>query len=192
MLGDRWIYDRVPTERFPDYTRGNAGEVLADPVSPIGWTFCCEPGMVRGCVDGFEQMGVFDALEYDQAWPEAFGLFGGYFYINLSAIRMQGVRNPAATVEVLDTAFFGDHPDVPPYVAHPDDDKPHLVPAIEAGAARAPPTDAGAVASPGVGGACWGTASESSRTQRLARRVAGAGTRTPWRPSRRVDCDRFS
>ena len=30
MLGDRWICDRVPTERFPDYTRGNAGEVLAE------------------------------------------------------------------------------------------------------------------------------------------------------------------
>ena len=30
MLGDRWIIDRVPTERFPDYTRGNAAEVLAE------------------------------------------------------------------------------------------------------------------------------------------------------------------
>ena len=63
MLGDRWIIDRVPTERFPNYTRGNAGEVLADPVSPLGWTFCCEPGMVRGCVDGFEQMGVFERYD---------------------------------------------------------------------------------------------------------------------------------
>ena len=64
MLGDRWICDRVPTERFPDYTRGNAGEVLADPVSPLAWTFCWEPGPVQGCVDGFEQMGVFDRIEY--------------------------------------------------------------------------------------------------------------------------------
>ena len=95
MLGDRWIYDRVPTERFPNYTRGNAGEVLADPVSPIGWTFCCEPGMVRGCVDGFEQMGVFDALEYDQEWPETFGLFGGYFYNSLMQSRLFGVRSGA-------------------------------------------------------------------------------------------------
>ncbi len=64
MLGDRWICDRVPTERFPDYTRGNAGEVLADPVSPLGWTFGWEDGAVLGCVDGFEQMGIFDANEY--------------------------------------------------------------------------------------------------------------------------------
>src|SRR5215212_3042461 len=73
MLGDRWIYDRVPTERFPDYTRGNAGEVLADPVSPLAWTFCWEPGPVQGCVDGFEQMGVFDRLEYGDP-PATFGL----------------------------------------------------------------------------------------------------------------------
>ena len=91
MLGDRWIIDRVPTERFPNYTRGNAGEVLADPVSPLGWTFCCEPGMVRGCVDGFEQMGVFDALEYDNDFPETFGLFGGYFYNSLTQSRLFGV-----------------------------------------------------------------------------------------------------
>ena len=105
MLGDRWIYDRVPTERFPNYTRGNAGEVLADPVSPIGWTFCCEPGMVRGCVDGFEQMGVFDALEYDQERPETFGLFGGYFYNSLTQSRLFGIRSGAGW-EAIDNTFF--------------------------------------------------------------------------------------
>ena len=46
MLGKRWIADRVPTERFPNYTRGNAGEVMADPVSPLGWTFAWESGIV--------------------------------------------------------------------------------------------------------------------------------------------------
>ncbi|MGI9578139.1 MAG: PEP-utilizing enzyme, partial [Microthrixaceae bacterium] len=35
----------------------------------------------------------------------------------------------------LDMAFFGDHPDVPAYVAHPEDEKPHLVPKIEANTA---------------------------------------------------------
>ena len=34
---------------------------------------------------------------------------------------MQGVRNPAVTIEDLDLAFFGDHPDVPAYEEHPDD-----------------------------------------------------------------------
>jgi pyruvate,water dikinase len=62
-------------------------------------------------------------------------MFGGYFYLNLASCRLQGVRNPGVTVEQLDVAFFGDHPDVPPYVAHPDDDKPHLVERIQANTA---------------------------------------------------------
>lgn len=115
MLGDRWIYDRVPTERFPNYTRGNAGEVLADPVSPIGWTFCCEPGMVRGCVDGFEQMGVFDALEYDEEWPETFGLFGGYFYNSLTQSRLFGIRSGAGWEAIDNTFFDTESQQIPPY-----------------------------------------------------------------------------
>lgn len=116
MLGDRWIYDRVPTERFPNYTRGNAGEVLADPVSPIGWTFCCEPGMVRGCVDGFEQMGVFDALEYDRDFPESFGLFGGYFYNSLTQSRLFGIRSGAGWETIDNTFFDTESQQIPPYV----------------------------------------------------------------------------
>ncbi len=124
MLGDRWIYDRVPTERFPNYTRGNAGEVLADPVSPIGWTFCCEPGMVRGCVDGFEQMGVFDALEYDAEWPETFGLFGGYFYNSLAQSRLFGIRSGAGWEAIDNTFFDTESQDIPPYVAADWHDSP--------------------------------------------------------------------
>jgi rifampicin phosphotransferase len=115
MLGDRWIYDRVPTERFPDYTRGNAGEVLADPVSPLAWTFCWEPGPVQGCVDGFEQMGVFDRLEYGDP-PATFGLFGGYFYNSLTQSRLFGVRSGAGW-EAVDRTFFDTaSQEIPPYV----------------------------------------------------------------------------
>lgn len=124
MLGDRWIYDRVPTERFPDYTRGNAGEVLADPVSPIGWTFCCEEGMVRGCVDGFEQMGVFDALEYDAEIPETFGLFGGYFYNSLTQSRLFGIRSGAGWEAIDNTFFDTESQEIPPYVAADWHDSP--------------------------------------------------------------------
>jgi len=115
MLQDRWIIDRVPTERFPDYTRGNAAEVLAEPVSPLGWTFCCEPGMVKGCVDGFEQMGVFDPLEYGDP-PESFGLFGGYFYNSLTQARLFGVRSGGGWEQVDRTYFDPSSQDIPPYV----------------------------------------------------------------------------
>lgn len=118
MLPDRWIIDRVPTDRFPDYTRANAGEVLADPVTPLGWTFCWESGVVLGCRDGFTSFGVFDAEEYGDP-PECFGLFGGYFYNSLTQARLLGVRMPGASPEQIDEAYFDDHPDVPPYVAEP-------------------------------------------------------------------------
>jgi rifampicin phosphotransferase len=114
MLGDRWIIDRIPTERFANYTRGNAGEVLADPVSPLGWTFCCEPGMVQGCVDGFEAMGVFDRSEYGDP-PESFGIFGGYFYNSLTQARLFGVRTGAGW-QAIDNAYFDSTQYVPPYV----------------------------------------------------------------------------
>ncbi len=114
MLGDTWICDRVPTERFPDYTRGNAGEVMAEPVSPLGWTFAFEPGMVMGVRDGHEQMGVFDADEYSDP-PETFGLFGGYFYITLTQARLFGVRSGGGW-QAVDQAFFDEAQDIPPYV----------------------------------------------------------------------------
>jgi rifampicin phosphotransferase len=131
-MKDRWITDWPTSQRFPHYTRANAGEVLADPVSPLGWTFGWDGGIVAGYKAGLIRCGVYEESDFDAVHPECVACFGGYFYINLSAIRMQGARNPAATVEILDAAFFGDHPDVPPYVAHPHDDKPHLLPAIAA------------------------------------------------------------
>jgi len=108
--------DRTPTERFPHYTRANAGEVLADPVSPLGWTFGWESGIVLGCRDGFVSYGVFDADEYGDP-PETFGLFGGYFYNCLTQARMMGVRMPGVTPEAIDDAYFDAHPDVPEYNA---------------------------------------------------------------------------
>lgn len=116
MLGDKWITDRTPTEKFPHYTRANGADVLADPVTPLGWTWSWESGVVLGCRDGFVSYGVFDADEYGDP-PESFGLFGGYFYNCLTQARMMGVRQPGATPEMVDDAYFDAHPDVPPYVA---------------------------------------------------------------------------
>ncbi len=131
-MENRWITDWPTSQRFPHYTRANAGEVLADPVSPLGWTFGWDGGIVAGYKAGLIRCGCYEEADFDPAHPESVACFGGYFYINLSAIRMQGARNPAATVELLDQAFFGDHPDVPAYVAHPDDDKQHLLAGIDA------------------------------------------------------------
>jgi rifampicin phosphotransferase len=121
---ERWITDWTPSPRWPHYTRANAGEVLPTPASPLGQQFSWERGMLLGWRDGYIRSGNYALEEFDANLPEAVGFFGGYFYINLSNVRMQGVRNPVVTVEQLDMAFFGDHPEVPPYTAHPDDEQP--------------------------------------------------------------------
>jgi pyruvate,water dikinase len=134
-MTDGFLTDWPTSERFPHYTRANAGEVMGDPVSPLGWTFGWEGAMVLGLRDGWIRGGTHELADFDAQYPETFGMFGGYFYLNLSSCRMQGVRNPGVTVEQLDMAFFGDHPDVPSYVPHPDDEKPHLVENIDANTA---------------------------------------------------------
>ena len=123
MLGEKWIIDRTPTKKFPSYTRGNAADVLADPVSPLGWSLCWEKGVVLGCRDGFVSFGVFDADEYGTP-PETFGLFGGYFYNSLMQARLMGVRMPGASPEAVDAAYFDNTPDVPPYVHEPWHESP--------------------------------------------------------------------
>jgi pyruvate,water dikinase len=123
MLGEKWIIDRTPTAKFANYTRGNAADVLADPVSPLGWSLCWEKGVVLGCRDGFVSFGVFDADEYSTP-PETFGLFGGYFYNSLTQARLMGVRMPGASPEAIDAAYFDNTPDVPPYKHEPWHDSP--------------------------------------------------------------------
>lgn len=134
-MTDGFLTDWPMSVRFPHYTRANAGEVMGDPVSPLGWTFGWEGAMVLGMRDGWIRGGTHELADFDAVHPETFGMFGGYFYLNLASCRLQGVRNPGVTVEQLDVAFFGTHPDVPPYVGHPDDEKPHLVEKIAANTA---------------------------------------------------------
>jgi pyruvate,water dikinase len=48
------------------------------------------------------------------------GFFNGFFYVNASVVRVFGERSGAGAAGI-DAAFFGNRPDTPPYVAHPDD-----------------------------------------------------------------------
>ena len=131
-MEDRWITDWDPSPRWPHYTRANAGEVMPNPASPLGQQFSWDNGIVLGWRDGYIRSGNYSAEEWVDEHPATMGTFGGYMYINLANVRMQGVRNPAVTVEQLDLAFFGDHPDVPPYVADRRDERPDLVEPIMA------------------------------------------------------------
>lgn len=116
MSADGWITDLEISERYPLYTRANAGEVLPDPVSPLSastvWTATNE-----GWRDAYINVGTSDPDEVLPHEPSA--IFGGYLYINASMTRVFGVRGPNLTPEMMDFTYFGDHPDVPPYVPAP-------------------------------------------------------------------------
>jgi pyruvate,water dikinase len=119
---DRWITDTAASTRFPYYTRANADEVGPEPISPLGWSLCWQQGCIPGVAKGFVEFGVVAWDEYDLDPPQVFGNWGGYFYNPLSLSRLMGCRMPGATPEAIDQAYFGDHPGVPPYEPHPEDE----------------------------------------------------------------------
>lgn len=116
VSAQEWIIESRISERYPAWTRGNAADVLPDPVSPLMWTFYWKPAQMTGLRDGYIQAGIVNWDEFDDPnQPDVFGCFGGYFYNPLSMPRLLGARMPGMTPELIDKAFFDDRPDVPPY-----------------------------------------------------------------------------
>src|SRR5881409_1347441 len=120
-LPDRWLTDWQRDERLPFYTRANAGEVLPDPASPLGWTLVFERGLLPGWLRGLVEFGIYREGELPMERPPVAGLFGGYFYINLSHCRVMAIRM-GMTVEAFDAALLGSAAVAPPYLPHPDDE----------------------------------------------------------------------
>ncbi|MEX0847279.1 MAG: PEP-utilizing enzyme [Ilumatobacteraceae bacterium] len=117
----KWITDTQASTRFPVYTRSNASDVLPEPVSPLAATISWLPGVVVGWRDGNVHNGAFEMHELSsEGFIPTVGLFNGYLYINASVVRVFGERSGAGSAGI-DAAFFGNRPDTPPYVPHPDD-----------------------------------------------------------------------
>jgi rifampicin phosphotransferase len=123
---DSWIVDWTRHPRLPYYTRANAGEVLPDPASPLGWSLVFEEGLLPGWYRGFVEFGIYGADEFNTP-PKIpmVGIFGGYFYLNLSHMRLLGLRL-GADLDKFDADLLGSHPDTPAYEPHPDDIRPDL------------------------------------------------------------------
>ncbi len=119
-LPDRWLIDWERSERMPFYTRANAGEVLPDPASPLGWTLVFEQGLLPGWLRGLVEFGIYREGELPMDRPPVAGMFGGYFYINLSHCRVAAIRM-GLTVEAFDAALLGNAAGAPPYQPRPDD-----------------------------------------------------------------------
>jgi pyruvate,water dikinase len=130
MAQSDWIIGTRPNKRFSWWTRANAGEVLPDPVTPLAWSLLWERSLLPGWGDGYVSFGCLMPEEAADDPPAMAGVFAGYFYLNLSAVRMSGVRMPGGSVEAIDFSFFGGHPDTPPYAAQPQDESPKCTAAL--------------------------------------------------------------
>src|SRR5262245_45448159 len=99
---DRWITDNEPSERYPTYTRANAGEVMPDPISPLTGTLTMLSSGEYGWRDAYNSTGSIRADEFEDDRPNTIGSFGGYLYLNMSATRLYGVRCPGMSPELVD------------------------------------------------------------------------------------------
>ncbi|WP_066285350.1 PEP-utilizing enzyme [Arthrobacter sp. B6] len=117
--------DDIVSPRFPIYTRANTGEVFTVASSPFTWSLFGRVDYEGGFRDALIRMGAFTAEDFSEEGPGrcvCVASFGGYIYISVSISRILGVRAPGMTPEAIDQSFFGEHPDVRPYRAHPDDE----------------------------------------------------------------------
>lgn len=111
-----WPINDATSKVFPLYSRANVGEIFPDPISPlnasVGFQHCLEPGWR----DAFVACGVWDADLYDEnVAMNILPAFGSYLYINMSLMRLFGVRVPGMSAEAVDLQYFGDMPGIPSY-----------------------------------------------------------------------------
>ena len=113
----RWIVENAFEPRYTFWTRANVSEVLPEPPSPLGWDVVWEGAAVAGWRDLFVQRLGMQDDELDPFRAEMIGIHGGYAYLGASLFRVWAGRTPGMTPTTIDEVYFGDHPDVPPYVA---------------------------------------------------------------------------
>ncbi|MBT4677602.1 MAG: phosphoenolpyruvate-utilizing protein [Acidimicrobiaceae bacterium] len=118
-MGTSWIIEGQVDPRWPINTRGNVGEVFPEVLTPLSYRL----GVIfaeKAWRDAYAELGVARKGDFSGADPVIVGLYGGYAYLNLSYLRILGVRAPASSPEAIDVAFFGEG-DPPPYVPRKGD-----------------------------------------------------------------------
>jgi pyruvate,water dikinase len=119
----KYEFDTSLDLNYPVLTRGNAGEIMPDIVSPMSATVFFPP-LERGWRRSFTE--TWDVME----WPECPTTFapivGGRFYINISAFRRLADLTPGTSPEDIDRTLFAaggikldpyEPPDEPGYAA---------------------------------------------------------------------------
>ena len=123
MSEKAWLIDTEPSTRFPVYTRLNAADVMADPITPLGASMCWIPNVLPGWASGYVEDVCFTADELAEEAAVA-GFIYGYLYVNQSSVRVLGIRK-GMSAEIIDSIFFNS-PGAPAHVPSPTDENPAL------------------------------------------------------------------
>ena len=119
MHGTHWIVEGRIDPRWPINTRGNIGEVFPEVLTPMSY----ELGVLAaeaGWRDAYRELGILQKGDFANDEPVIIGLYGGYGYLNVSYLRMIGVRAPGSSPEAIDMTIFGEG-NPPPYVPRKGD-----------------------------------------------------------------------
>jgi rifampicin phosphotransferase len=111
-----WPIVDASSTTFPLYSRANVGEIFPDPISPLNASTGFQANLEPGWRDAFVACGVWDHDLYDTSVEHnVLPAFGSYLYINMSLMRLFGVRVPGMGAEAVDLQYFGDMPGIPSY-----------------------------------------------------------------------------
>ena len=96
-------FDTTLDPDYPVLTRGNAGEIMPDIVSPLSATVFFPP-LERAWRRSFTE--TWDVMDWPD-WPTTFApIVGGRFYINISAFRRLADLTPGTSPEDIDRTLF--------------------------------------------------------------------------------------
>jgi phosphohistidine swiveling domain-containing protein len=113
VAGTHWLVEGKIDPRWPINTRGNIGEVFPEVLTPLSYTL----GVLAaeaGWRDAYRLLGILQRNDFKNDDPIIIGLYAGYGYLNVSYLRMIGVRAPGSSPEAIDATLFGEG-NPPPY-----------------------------------------------------------------------------
>lgn len=119
-VGDGEWVGTDASERFPIYTRGNAGEVYPEVYRPLSFSIAQQAGeqAMRNAILSSGIIRPNELADIPLSTGVGSGVFGGYAYLNLSVQRLVAARVPGGSWSDADNSFLGAG-DPPPHVSLP-------------------------------------------------------------------------
>ncbi|MEM9651866.1 MAG: hypothetical protein AAGA65_07200, partial [Actinomycetota bacterium] len=106
--GGRWVGSDA-SDRFPVYTRGNAGEVYPMVFTPLSFSIASETGeqAMRDAILGMGLIRPAELTDIPLSTGLGSGVYGGYAYLNLSIQRVASARVPGGKATDADVNMLG-------------------------------------------------------------------------------------